>query len=89
MKYNIVVIIFSFDFEGEMSCLVPLFVHEKGCAWKKYDLIFSVSLFNFFKIFLFMFFEKNSFFFKLLPFHIVFFQCCNFFWIFKTYYFEQ
>ncbi len=32
MKYNIVMIIFSFDFEGEMSCLVPLFVHEKGCA---------------------------------------------------------
>jgi len=32
MKYNIVVIVFNFDFEGEMSCLFPLFVHEKGCA---------------------------------------------------------
>jgi hypothetical protein len=32
MKYNIVVITFSFDFEGEMSYLVPLFVHETGCA---------------------------------------------------------
>ncbi len=81
MKYNIVVITFSFDFEGEMSYLVPLFVHETGCAWKKYDLIFNVSLFNFLKIFSFIFFEIFPFFFKLLPFHIVF-------WIFKVCYFE-
>jgi hypothetical protein len=31
-KYNIVVTIFSFDFEGEMGCLVPLRVHERECA---------------------------------------------------------
>jgi hypothetical protein len=31
-KYNIVVIVFNFDFEGEMNYLVPLCVHEKGCA---------------------------------------------------------
>jgi len=31
-KYNIVVIVFNFDFEGEMNYLVPLCVHEKECA---------------------------------------------------------
>ncbi len=30
-KYKIVVIVFSFDFEGEMNCLIPLCVHEKKC----------------------------------------------------------
>jgi hypothetical protein len=28
-KYNIVVIVFSFDFEGEMNYLLPLCVHER------------------------------------------------------------
>jgi len=36
-KYNIVVIIFNFDFESEMNCLVPLCVHERECAWKRYE----------------------------------------------------
>jgi len=31
-KYNIVVIVFSFDFEGKMNYLVPLCVHERKCA---------------------------------------------------------
>jgi len=31
-KYNIIVIIFSSDFKGEMNCLVPLCVHERECA---------------------------------------------------------
>jgi hypothetical protein len=31
-KYNIVVIVFIFDFEGEMNCVVPLCVHERECA---------------------------------------------------------
>jgi hypothetical protein len=31
-KYNIVVIVFNFDFEGEMNYLVPICVHEKECA---------------------------------------------------------
>jgi hypothetical protein len=30
-KYNIVVIIFNSDFEGEMNVFVPLCVHEKKC----------------------------------------------------------
>ncbi len=33
---NIVVIVFSFDFEGEMNYLIPLCVHEKECASKIY-----------------------------------------------------
>jgi hypothetical protein len=28
-KYNIVVIVFSLNFAGEMNCLIPLCVHEK------------------------------------------------------------
>jgi len=28
-KYNIVVIVFNFDFEGEMNYLIPLCVHER------------------------------------------------------------
>jgi hypothetical protein len=36
-KYNIVVIVFSFDFEGKMNYLIPLCVHEKECALKKYE----------------------------------------------------
>jgi hypothetical protein len=28
-KYNIVVIVFNSDFEGEMNCLIPLCVHER------------------------------------------------------------
>jgi hypothetical protein len=35
--YNIVVIVFSFDFEGEMNYLVPLCVHERECASKRYE----------------------------------------------------
>jgi hypothetical protein len=30
-KYDIVVIVFSSDFEGEMNFFVPLCVHEKEC----------------------------------------------------------
>jgi hypothetical protein len=33
-KYNIVVIIFSFYFEGKMNHLVPLCVHERKFALK-------------------------------------------------------
>jgi hypothetical protein len=36
-KYNIVVIVFSFDFQGEINYLVPLCVHDRGCALKKYE----------------------------------------------------
>jgi hypothetical protein len=36
-KYNIVVVVFNFDFESEMNFLVPLCVHERECAWKKYE----------------------------------------------------
>ncbi len=36
-KYNIVVIVFNFDFEGEMNYLVPLCVHEGECALKRYE----------------------------------------------------
>jgi hypothetical protein len=36
-KYNIVVIVFSFDFEGEMNYLVPLGVHERECVLKRYE----------------------------------------------------
>jgi hypothetical protein len=30
-KISIVVIVFNFDFEGEMNFLVPLCVHEREC----------------------------------------------------------
>jgi hypothetical protein len=36
-KYNIVVIVFNFDFEGEMNYLVPLCVHEREHALKRYE----------------------------------------------------
>jgi hypothetical protein len=36
-KYNIVVIVFSFDFEGEMKYLVPLCVHERKYVLKRYE----------------------------------------------------
>jgi len=36
-KYNIVVIVFNFDFEGEMNYLIPLSVHEKKCVLKRYE----------------------------------------------------
>jgi hypothetical protein len=36
-KYNIVVIVFSFDFAGEMNYLFPLCVHERKCALKRYE----------------------------------------------------
>jgi hypothetical protein len=36
-KYNIVVIIFNSNFESEMKILIPLCVHERKCAWKKYE----------------------------------------------------
>jgi hypothetical protein len=34
-KYNIIGIVFSFDFEGKMNYLVPLCVHERECALKR------------------------------------------------------
>jgi hypothetical protein len=36
-KCSIVVIVFSFDFEGEMKYLVSLCVHDKECALKRYE----------------------------------------------------
>jgi hypothetical protein len=36
-KYNIVVIVSSFDFEGEMKYLIPLCVHEITCALNRYE----------------------------------------------------
>jgi hypothetical protein len=35
--HNIVVIVLNFDFEGEMNYLVPLCVHERECASKRYE----------------------------------------------------
>ncbi len=31
-KYNVVIIVFNFDFEGEMNFFVPLCVHARECA---------------------------------------------------------
>jgi hypothetical protein len=36
--YNIVVIVFSSDFEGEMNYLVPLCVNERKCISKNYEI---------------------------------------------------
>ncbi len=44
-KYNnIVVIVCNSNFESEMCCLIPVCVHERECAFKKYELNFVVSL---------------------------------------------
>jgi hypothetical protein len=36
-KYNIFVIVFSFDFEGKINYLVPLCVHGRECVLKRYQ----------------------------------------------------
>jgi hypothetical protein len=36
-KCNIVVIVFNFDFEGEMKYLAPLCVHDRECDLKRYE----------------------------------------------------
>ncbi len=72
----------------KVSYLVLLCVHERECIWKKYELNFDVSLKPFFNILVGVFLKFLHCFFKLLPFHIIHFQCSNFFWVLKVCCFE-
>jgi hypothetical protein len=67
-KYNIAIIVFSFDFESEMCRLVPLCVHKKECAWKKYELNFGVSLKLCFNILVTIFWKLFHLFFQVITF---------------------